>query len=86
MQELKDASSKPQFSSLDPIRASDFAEHVTEGSKDHWVVLLLHQEKCVAHRHASVGEDTSAMLKLACCAAPSVVSLWRASFCSECPS
>jgi hypothetical protein len=44
--ELKEASTRPVYTSLELIRASDFKSKVTDASMTAWVVILLFQDGC----------------------------------------
>ena len=46
LRQLKQAAQRPRFGSLGSISRNDFVSQVTEGSRDNWVVVLLHQERC----------------------------------------
>ena len=46
--EMKAAAAKNKFGTLRELSRSDYVKQVTEASKDHWVVLLMHQDRCVS--------------------------------------
>ena len=47
LRQLKDAAQRPKFGSVGCIARDEFVSQVTEDSRDSWVVVLLHQERCV---------------------------------------
>lgn len=49
---MKAAAAKNKFGTLRELSRSDYVKQVTEASKDHWVVLLMHQDRCVRTFHA----------------------------------
>ena len=46
LDEMKEASARPHFTSMTMIRASDFKHHVTDASLSAWVVVLLFKDEC----------------------------------------